>query len=156
MFTFNITLWRVRIIFLPPKAWYTFIRRGLYWRFIVACNSKICGFVFEVNLLIFLIDYGQIWNFSTFFYKSFKYQILRKYETNELRRFKSTDILTRGRLKMFFATWRRLQIRYITIQHSKAHQGKREMMDLWHVWILMPTHWWWEIWRKQSILKKHK
>ena len=129
IFTCNITLWRVRVIFLPPalsgQPDTVLIRSGLLWRFIIACNTKVFMLVFEVNFRIFLIDFNEIWDSSTGFRKSFKYQILRTYDQNGPRRFKCTDIRTWGRLKMSFASmWKRPRTSYITISNSKAHQGE--------------------------------
>jgi len=101
-----------------------------------------------------MIDFHQFWDSSTGFSKSFKYQILWKYDQNDPRWYKCRHMRTWRRLKMFFASMRRRsQTSYIIISNSKLNQGERMMLVLWHMWVLMPTHWWWVIWRKQSFWK---
>jgi len=87
-----------------PNSLIEFQPKGILWRFNVAGNSKTCILFFKKISLYFVTDFNQIRDCWTGFYKSFKYQILRKYGQNDPRWYICKHTRTWRRLKMFFAS----------------------------------------------------
>jgi len=80
----NVTLWRVRVMFVSPLLAHCFTRREPIFGYLMS-PATVAYLSLNVNRRVFLLDFKQLWILSTEFPKRPPYQISRNSVPWELR-----------------------------------------------------------------------